>query len=119
VCAYVRALNTNSIKYLISEIFFIIIGKYFAFFIGEIPIKDFKWRNFNMKKVLAIVLALAMVFAFAACGETKTNEPKVDHNTDGKKIAYVLTEVGDTYSLGLGSSFATAFKPASGEGIEE
>ncbi|MCQ2553552.1 MAG: ABC transporter substrate-binding protein [Clostridia bacterium] len=74
-----------------------------------------------MKKVLAIVLALAMVFAFAACGkkETPSNEPKVDHSNDGKKIAYVLTEVGDTYSLGLGSNFAKAFKAAGGEVIEE
>ena len=72
-----------------------------------------------MKKVLAILLALAMVFSFAACGEKKEEQPKVDHNTDGKKIAYVLTEVGDTYSLGLGSSFATAFKAAGGEVIEE
>ena len=72
-----------------------------------------------MKKVLAILLALAMVFAFAACGEKKEEPAKVDHNNDGKKIAYILTEVGDTYSLGLGSSFATAFKAAGGEVIEE
>jgi len=29
-----------------------------------------------MKKILAILLALAMVFAFAACGEKKEEEPK-------------------------------------------
>ncbi len=29
-----------------------------------------------MKKVIALLLALAMVFAFAACGQTKTEEPK-------------------------------------------
>jgi len=29
-----------------------------------------------MKKFLALMLALAMVFSFAACGETKTEEPK-------------------------------------------
>ena len=29
-----------------------------------------------MKKLLALLLALAMIFALAACGETKTEEPK-------------------------------------------
>jgi len=33
-----------------------------------------------MKKILAIVLALVMVFAFAACGEKKEETPKVDPN---------------------------------------
>ncbi len=68
-----------------------------------------------MKKILAIMLAVAMVLCLVACGEKE----KEGHADDGKKIAYVLTEVGDTYSLGLGSSFATAFKAGGGEVIEE
>ncbi len=71
-----------------------------------------------MKKLSAIVLAFVMVLSLAACGG-EGGGAKIDHNTDGKKVAYVLTEVGDTYSLGLGSSFATAFKAAGGEVIEE
>ena len=71
-----------------------------------------------MKKLLAIALACVMVLSLAACGG-EGGAAKVDHNNDGKKVAYVLTEVGDTYSLGLGSSFATAFKAAGGEVIEE
>ena len=34
-----------------------------------------------MKKVLAILLALAMILSFAACGETKKEEPKQEDNT--------------------------------------
>jgi len=34
-----------------------------------------------MKKVLALVLALAMILSFAACGDTKKEEPKAEDNT--------------------------------------
>ena len=37
-----------------------------------------------MKKVLSLILALAMVFALAACGE---KQPSNDGNTDGDKSA--------------------------------
>ena len=37
-----------------------------------------------MKKVLSLILALAMVFALAACGE---KQPSNDGNTDGDKLA--------------------------------
>ena len=64
-----------------------------------------------MKKVLAIFLSLIMVCAlFAACGENAESDAKV---------AYVLTETGDTYSQGLGSSFKTAFEKAGGTVIQE
>lgn len=66
-----------------------------------------------MKKVLAIVLSLVMVLGlFCACGETG------DDNGD-KKVAYVLTETGDTYSQGLGNNFKTAFEAKGGIVIQE
>ena len=66
-----------------------------------------------MKKVLAIFLSLIMVCAlFAACGEG-------GGETSDTKVAYVLTETGDTYSQGLGSSFKTAFEKAGGTVIQE
>ncbi len=66
-----------------------------------------------MKKILAILLALAMVFALAACGDASA-EKKSD-----KVVAYVLAEKGDTYSLGLANNFKTAFEALGGEVIME
>lgn len=63
-----------------------------------------------MKKLLAFALTLVMVcgclMAFASCGEKGPAE--------GQKIAYVLTETGDTYSQGLGGNFKTAFEDLGG-----
>ena len=63
-----------------------------------------------MKKILALVLALAMVFALCACGSS---------NDSGKKFAYIIAEKGDTYSLGLANSFKTAFEALGGETLME
>lgn len=64
-----------------------------------------------MKKILALALAVIMcvtcAFCLASC--KKDDGPK-----DGQKIAYVLTETGDTYSQGLGSNFKTAFEKLDG-----
>lgn len=66
-----------------------------------------------MKKILALALAIVLVcgcvLALASCG----------NNTDGKKVAYVLTETGDTYSQGLGSNFKTAFENLGGKVVQE
>lgn len=73
-----------------------------------------------MKKILAVVLALAMVFALAACGGgsssgTSTTTPAEPEKT----VAYVIAEKGDTYSLGLANNFKTAFEALGGEVIME
>ena len=51
-----------------------------------------------MKKLLALVLCLAMVFSFAACGETETTSSGDNStgNVTTEKVAYVLAEKGDT-----------------------
>jgi len=69
-----------------------------------------------MKKVLALLLALAMVFALAACGE-KEAAPAAEANDS--VVAYVIAEKGDTYSLGLANNFKTAFEALGGEVIME
>lgn len=69
-----------------------------------------------MKKVLALALAIVLVcgcvMALASCNND-------DNSNDGKKVAYVLVETGDTYSQGLGNSFKTAFEALGGKVISE
>jgi ABC-type branched-subunit amino acid transport system substrate-binding protein len=67
-----------------------------------------------MKKFVALALALVMVFALCACGSKPAATGGDDKNT-----AYVLTQVGDTYSQGLGNYFVEAFKAAGGEVVAE
>ena len=53
-----------------------------------------------MKKVLAIVLALAMVFCFAACGEKKQEEAKKDENAlESNLVLYSTMTEGDVNAL--------------------
>ena len=66
-----------------------------------------------MKKFLALVLAMLMVFSLCACGNGG------DSSDSGKKIAYVLCETGDTYSQGLGTYFRDAFESNGGKVIFE
>lgn len=64
----------------------------------------------NMKKFLSIVLCLAMLcVCFAGCGTSNS----------GGKVAYVLAEKGDTYSLGLANNFKTAFEKQGGKVVME
>ena len=65
-----------------------------------------------MKKIISIILCLALVVAcFAGCGGTE--------NTASGKVAYVLAEKGDTYSLGLSNNFKTAFESLGGTVVME
>ena len=66
-----------------------------------------------MKKYLALVLAMLMVFSLCACGNDGSS------NDDGEKVAYVLCETGDTYSQGLGTYFRDAFEADGGKVIFE
>ena len=66
-----------------------------------------------MKKFLALVLAMLMVFSLCACGDDGGS------NDDGEKVAYVLCETGDTYSQGLGTYFRDAFEADGGKVIFE
>ena len=61
-----------------------------------------------MKKILACMLALAMMFGLVACGE------KTGGTEEEGIVAYVLAEKGDTYSLGLANNFKTAFEEIGG-----
>ena len=65
-----------------------------------------------MKKVIALVLAMLMVFALCACGGS-------EQFADEDMAAYVLCETGDTYSQGLGTYFQDAFTSAGGKVIFE
>ena len=71
-----------------------------------------------MKKILAVVLALAMVLALAACGGSTGGSTTTTPAAE-KKVAYVIAEKGDTYSLGLANNFKTAFEALGGEVIME
>ena len=73
-----------------------------------------------MKKILALALALVMVFALCACGQSAAPAaaPAADDAAD-EDIAYVLCETGDTYSQGLGTYFQEAFEAAGGKVIFE
>ena len=63
-----------------------------------------------MKKWLALLLAAMLVaMSLVGCGGSGS----------GKYTAYVLAEKGDTYSLGLASSFKTAFEKLGGKVIQE
>lgn len=67
-----------------------------------------------MKKLIALMLALLMVFALCACGSENT-----DAFADEDMAAYILCETGDTYSQGLGTYFKDAFTEAGGKVIFE
>ncbi len=67
-----------------------------------------------MKKVLALILAFAMIFALAACGNQNGRS-----TGDAEVVAYVIAEKGDTYSLGLANNFQTAFEALGGKVIIE
>lgn len=61
-----------------------------------------------MKRILSLILCLCLCFgacmSFVSCGD----EEKPD------KVAYVLAEKGNTYSLGLANNFKTSFENAGG-----
>lgn len=63
-----------------------------------------------MKKLISLLLCIAMVLSFAGCGGS---------GSSGTKTAYVLAEKGDTYSLGLANNFKTAFEKDGGKVIME
>ncbi len=44
-----------------------------------------------MKKILALLLALCMIFALAACGEAKTEEPKAEDTTPAEETTEETT----------------------------
>ena len=76
-----------------------------------------------MKKFIAMLLALVMALSLVACGQQGGDSQGSD---DGNKdsdasapVAYVLAEKGDTYSLGLASSFQTAFEKLGGTVVME
>ncbi|MBQ5504571.1 MAG: carbohydrate ABC transporter substrate-binding protein, partial [Oscillospiraceae bacterium] len=62
-----------------------------------------------MKKILALILALCMVFAIAACGE-KT-DGKTDGQTDGKTDGNNTEATGSVYWL--------SFKPESDADLQK
>lgn len=69
-----------------------------------------------MKKILAFLMAAAMLFALAACSGGGNNDQP---SGSSGPVAYVLAEKGDTYSLGLANSFQAAFEKLGGTVIME
>ncbi len=69
-----------------------------------------------MKRIIALVLALCMCLCLAACGGTEGGSKPAGGD---EKVAYVLAEKGDTYSLGLANNFKTAFEAEGGKVIME
>ena len=63
----------------------------------------------NMKKILALVLALAMVFAFAACQKkdtpANTNSQGAQSNTDQQSGEDTVSNLPNPLKLGLDASF--------------
>lgn len=74
-----------------------------------------------MKKFLAMLLALVMALSLAACGEQggQAGGDDSQQSDSDAPVAYVLAEKGDTYSLGLASSFQTAFEKLGGTVVME
>ncbi len=73
-----------------------------------------------MKKILAFLMAAAMVFALAACSGGG-DKPSASNNPSSgdAPVAYVIAEKGDTYSLGLANNFQSAFEKLGGKVIME
>ena len=65
-----------------------------------------------MKKLLSVLLALLMVFTLVGCGSTSDTS---DDETGETKVAYILSEKGDTYSQGLCNNFKEAWLALGGE----
>ena len=74
-----------------------------------------------MKKLLAILLAAAMLLCFVGCGDKNTSGNTASGSGSAAKevVAYVIAEKGDTYSLGLANNFKSAFEGLGGEVIME
>ncbi len=63
-----------------------------------------------MKKLLAVLMALCMLFGLVGCGGAGSGD---------SLVAYVIAEKGDTYSLGLANNFKTSFEEQGGKVIME
>ncbi len=71
----------------------------------------------TMKKILALVLTVTLaLMCIAGCGTTGFDTPSGD---ESGKVAYVIAEKGDTYSLGLSNNFKTAFEKLGGKVVME
>jgi len=74
-----------------------------------------------MKKIISVLAALCLVMALlvGCAAPAANNANEAAPAAEGGKIAYVLTQVGDTYSQGLGNYFVEAFKAAGGSCVAE
>lgn len=78
----------------------------------------------TMKKILAMLLAVAMLFAFAACGSSSDDDDDDDKKSNNKKTA-AAKEISDDDILGkwetsfMLTDFVDAEELANDEGVEE
>jgi len=65
-----------------------------------------------MKKVLAVILALAMILAFAACGDKKTEEPAAEPAAEPKTVGYVTISGSAPWGALIGTTLEKICKDA-------